>query len=81
MGVDFNGLRLGMQDNFNAIVAMLIECSEGDSIQMDDFEAGAIQAELREFRDRLVTLMCIYTDDSNNIADQADLLVVDLIEE
>jgi len=81
MGVDFNGLRLGMQDNFNAIVAMLIECSEGDSISMDYFEANALQSELNELRGRLVTLMCIYTDESNNIADQADLLTLNLIEE
>jgi len=81
MGVDFNGLRLGMQDNFNAIVAMLIECSEGDSISMDYFEANALQAELNELRDRLATLMCIYTDDSNNISEEAKLALVELIEE
>lgn len=81
MGVDFNGLRLGMQDDFNEIVHLLKQgmYNDGD-LSLDYCEVSDLQTKLSLLRDRLATLMCIYTDDSSNIADQADLLTIDLIE-
>lgn len=82
MNVDFNNLRLGIQTNFNAIVSMLKDCSHAyGGIEMDDNEVFDLQVELNDLRDRLATLMCMYTDESNNIADQAELALVELIEE
>lgn len=76
MNVDFNNLRLNIQTNFNVIVGMLSECCDLDEINMDCTQVEELQSELNDLRDHIATLMCIYTDDSNNIADQANLAEV-----
>lgn len=80
MNVDFNNLRLGIQSNFNAIMAMLKECCHDGEINMEFDHVLDLESELDDLRDSLATLMCLYTDDSTNISDQADLSLVELTE-
>lgn len=83
--IDFNDLRLSLQENYNDLVHHLRDgvsdyvIEEGEvGIHMDETKAEELQELMGQLRWNLVILMCLIPDEAGNISNLTALEVFDL---
>ena len=82
MKLDFNGLRLNLQEQVNDITQALNDNydEDDDSLSLSDFALSDLSKKLKDLRNSIVILMCLHVegnDDIRSLADDVNLTIPD----
>lgn len=72
MEVNFDNLRLGLQEELNGLIDFLNRNydEQAESIDLDSFKLAHLRRHLARLQQSTLTIMCVYSEDVTNLADR-----------